>query len=268
MRSGQFHGRRRETVTVAGLTLAETIYTPGHRLPVHAHEQPFFSLLVRGSFREQCHRATRDCVPTSLVFYPEHEPHEEAFGPQGGRAFHVELGASWLDRMRDEGMSYASGSTETLTGRRNLLMARLYTSFLSGGPELGLEEIVLELLAEVTGSHRLGREPRYPPWLDTMLGMLHERCCDGVRISELATEAGVHPVHAARVFRRHFGCSIGEYLQTLRMERARMALADEARPLSAIAFATGFSDQAHFTRRFKEMLGLPPGQYRRLVSQN
>ena len=47
-----------------------------------------------------------------------------------------------------------------------------------------------------------------------------------------------------------------------------MALADEARPLSAIAFATGFSDQAHFTRRFKEMLGLPPGQYRRLVSQN
>jgi AraC-like DNA-binding protein len=71
MRTGEFHGTRRETYRHAGLTMAETEYVPGHHLPEHAHEHPFF--------KEDLKRGSRDCIPTSLVFYPEHEPHEEAF---------------------------------------------------------------------------------------------------------------------------------------------------------------------------------------------
>jgi len=266
MKTGEFHGTRRETHRHAGLTMAETEYIPGHRLPEHAHEHPFFSLLVRGSFREDLKRGSRDCIPTSLVFYPEHEPHEEAFGENGGRSFHVELGSTWLNRMRDEGMAYAAGSSETLTGRRNLLMTRLYAWFLSRGPSITAEEIVLELLAEVTRTTHLGREPSAPAWLERMRELLHARYREVVRVSELADEAGVHPVHAARVFRRHFGCTIGEYVLTLRIEDACAALGDPNESLSMIALATGFSDQAHFTRRFKEATGLPPGAYRRLVN--
>jgi len=266
MGTGEFHGTGRGSVRHAGLTLAESDYGPGHRLPDHAHEHPFFSLLVRGTFREEFHRGTRQCVPTSLVFYPEHEPHREAFGTTGGRAFHVELGSPWLDRMRSEGMVYGSGSSETLTGRLNLLMTQLYTWFLTDGPEVAAEEIVLEMLAHVTPSDDLGSEATPPPWLGRLRDILHARCCEAIRVSDLADEAGVHPVHAARVFRRHHGCTIGEYVRMLRIEQARMALAQEDRPLSSIAFATGFSDQAHFTRRFKELIGMPPGKYRRLVS--
>ena len=123
-RAGEFHGTRRETVRHIGLTFAETEYVPGHRLPEHAHKHPFFSLLLRGTFRERLERGTRDCVPTSLVFYPENEPHREVFGKEGGRSFHVELGSPWIDRLKDRGMTYASGSSETLGGRLNLLMTR------------------------------------------------------------------------------------------------------------------------------------------------
>lgn len=268
MTAGEFHGVRRETIRLAGLTLAETEYRAGHRLPRHAHEQPFFSLLVRGSFLEHHDLGNRECVSTSLVFYPEHEGHEEAFGPRGGRAFHVELGPAWVERMQAEGTTWRSGSSETLKGRRNLLMAKLYAWFLSGGPDVSAEEIVLELLDEVAPTKGVGRESTAPEWLQCIVDLLHDRYCESVRVTDLAELAGVHPVHAARVFRRHLGCTIGEYIRTLRIERARMALADEDRPLSAIAFATGFSDQAHFTRRFKESIGLPPGEYRRLVSGN
>jgi len=265
MRTGEFHGTRRETLRHAGLTMAETEYVPGHILPEHTHEHPFFSLLLRGSFREDLECGSRDCIPTSLVFYPEHEAHEEAFGDHGGRAFHVELGSSWLNRMRDEGMVYASGSSETLTGRRNFLMTRLYALFLSRS-EIAAEEIVLELLAEVAPMSGVGGESVPPPWLDRMREVLHARYREVVRVSELADAAGVHPVHAARVFRKHFGCTIGEYVRTLRIEHACAALGDPDESISKIAFATGFSDQAHFTRRFKEATGLPPGAYRRLVT--
>jgi AraC family transcriptional regulator len=84
-------------------------------------------------------------------------------------------------------------------------------------------------------------------------------------VSDLADEAGVHPVHAARVFRRHHGETITEYVRGLRIEHARRALLEGGRSLSSIAIATGFADQAHFSRRFKQVVGMPPGRYRRLA---
>lgn len=265
MRAGEFHCARRGTQVLDGLTLAESEYAPGRRLDRHAHAHPFFSLLVRGSFRERLEHGQRECVPTSLVFYPEHEPHEEAFGPLGGRAFHVEMGGPWLGRMKAEGMGYASGSVETLTGRLNLLMTRLYVWFLMAGPHVAAEEIVLEMLADVSACEALGHESQAPDWLGRVRDILHVRYRETVAMAELADIAGVHPVHLARVFRRHHGCTVGSYVRTLRIEHARMALADASRSISSIALATGFSDQAHLTRHFKAQIGVPPGTYRRLA---
>lgn len=266
LRSGEFHGARRRTLRHTGLTLADIEYGPRHSLPEHAHEHPFFCLLVRGTFRESLGHRIRRCVPASMVFYPEHEPHREEFGREGGRAFNVELGGTWIERMRTEGMSYRPGSIESLRGRLNVLMARLHVWFLEGGPAIGTEEYVLELLAEVVDSDHYGHERRPPDWLTRMRDMLHERSTESLRVTDLADEVGVHPVHAARVFRRYHGCTIGAYVRMLRVERARTEMADPDRPLASIAFATGFADQAHLTRCFKEFIGLPPGAYRTLLA--
>jgi AraC family transcriptional regulator len=263
--SGEFHGLRRETIRTSDLTFAETTYDPEHRLPPHAHDLPFFSLLVRGSFREVHDGKVRECGPASLVFYPEHEPHREQFGADGGRSFHVELGSSWIERMRDSGSIYHAGSRESLGGRLNLLMVRLHAWFLAREPSLAAEEVVWEMLAEVTSAGHLGGESNAPAWLSRIRDRIHADFRNVLRVHELAEEAGVHPVHAARVFRRHHGCTIAEYVHALRIEHARRSLADVRRSLSGIAHAAGFSDQAHFTRRFKALVGMTPGAYRRLM---
>ncbi len=263
--SGEFHGTRRDSVSLSGLTLAETVYAPGHRLSAHAHAQPFFSLLVAGDFREVHDRGVRHLGPASLVFYPEHEPHRERFGDQGGRGFHVEVGAEWTERMREEGWSYRSGSFECLGTRLNALMVRLHAAFLRGASELDAEEIVLEMLACVTGVDALGEESAPPGWLARLRERLHEGYRSTLRVADLAEEIGVHPVHAGRVFRRHHHMTIAEYVRSLRIEDARRAILDGRRSLSSIALGTGFADQAHFSRCFKEIVGVPPGVYRRLV---
>ncbi len=263
--SGEFHGVRRETVHTSDLTFAETTYDSGHRLPPHAHDLPFFSLLVRGSFSEIHDGRVRECGPASLVFYPEHEPHREVFGTEGGRSFHVELGRTWVERMRERGSTYHSGSRESLGGRLNLLMVRLHAWFLTAGPSVEAEEVVLEMFSEVTTSDRLGAESHPPKWLSHLRDRLHADFRGKIRVFDLAHEAGVHPVHAARVFRKYHGCTIAAYVHTLRIEHARRCLCDERRSLSRIAHSSGFSDQAHFTRRFKALVGLTPGAYRRLM---
>ena len=58
--------------------------------------------------------------------------------------------------------------------------------------------------------------------------------------------------------------AIGEHTWAAAADSA--ALAQTGDSLAAIAYDTGFSDQAHFTRRFKEATGTSPGAYRRLLT--
>jgi methylphosphotriester-DNA--protein-cysteine methyltransferase len=46
--------------------------------------------------------------------------------------------------------------------------------------------------------------------------------------------------------------------------RARELLTRTDLSLSEVAFAVGFADQSHFARRFRQMLGVSPGQFRKL----
>ena len=266
MHAGQFHGDSRDTRTLGGLTLADAAYEPWHRLPKHAHEHAFFSLLLRGSFTEKLDHGGRTCVPTSLVFYPRHEPHSEVFGPQGGRAFNVEFAGDWMSRMRDFGIREPERSQEMRGSRLNWLATRLYAWFLGEGNGVGVEELAVEMLAELAATGASEGERRRPGWLSRVRDELHARYAEVIRVTDLAKDAGVHPVHLARVFRRYHGCTVGQYVQRLRVEHACGALTDSQASLSSIAFETGFSDQAHFTRRFKELTGISPGLYRRLVT--
>ena len=82
-------------------------------------------------------------------------------------------------------------------------------------------------------------------------------------MGEVARDAGVHPVHLARTFRRFFGCTPAEYLRSRRVEQAALLVRVTQRPLAEIALECGFFDQSHLTRAFARVLGVSPAAYRR-----
>jgi AraC family transcriptional regulator len=84
-------------------------------------------------------------------------------------------------------------------------------------------------------------------------------------LSGLAQSVGVHPVTLARAFRHAFGCTVGEYVRSLRIERAAHQLAQTELSLAEIALGAGFSDQSHFSNLFRHHTGLSPSKFRRLV---
>jgi AraC family transcriptional regulator len=84
-------------------------------------------------------------------------------------------------------------------------------------------------------------------------------------LAQLAADAGVHPVHLARVFRRYRGESVGAYARRLKVQRVFEQLAEGERSLAEIAFDAGFTDQSHLTRVVGKVMGRPPGALRRLL---
>jgi AraC family transcriptional regulator len=122
-----------------------------------------------------------------------------------------------------------------------------------------LEQALLEGQS-VTNSGR-----RFPQWLERVRNILEQRFAEPFKLSEIAAEAGVHPVHLAREFRKHYGASVGEYLRRVRIEYACRELMGSNVAVTNIAFAAGFADQSHFSRTFKRLCGTTPGRYRASV---
>lgn len=82
-------------------------------------------------------------------------------------------------------------------------------------------------------------------------------------IDELAAVVRMSPSHFTRSFSRSAGLTPHRYVIQCRVAKARELLATTDLALTDIALNIGFSDQSHFSRRFQELVGVPPGAYRR-----
>jgi AraC family transcriptional regulator len=82
-------------------------------------------------------------------------------------------------------------------------------------------------------------------------------------LEQMAAVARLSSYHFARQFKAATGMPPHEYVITRRVERAKQLLQGGADiSLAEVAAQAGFSDQSQFSRHFKRLLGITPGQFR------
>ncbi|MDK1385887.1 GlxA family transcriptional regulator [Sinorhizobium sp. 8-89] len=79
----------------------------------------------------------------------------------------------------------------------------------------------------------------------------------------MARFAGISPRHLDRLFAQHLRSGFLETYRQTRLRHARRLLEQSPLSISEIAFATGFSSPAHFSRAFKALFDRTPGECRR-----
>jgi AraC family transcriptional regulator len=145
------------------------------------------------------------------------------------------------------------------------LAGRLYREFKQQDQfaTLAIEGLAFEFLAESSRRATCPASGSPPAWLLRVRDLLQSCCTEPFELEKIARDAGVHPVHLIRSFRRHFGTTPADYARTLRVERSRQLLVHSKSPLAEIAVSVGFADQSHFTRTFRRFMGVTPAVYRR-----
>lgn len=262
LRPGRFFGRVVRERRVGGLRFNETEYAPGAHIPRHAHERAYVCLVRRGEYVESFGRRGRECGPQTVAYHPPGEEHDERIRGAEVRSFNVELDAEWLARVGVPPARLAAGEAAP-GGPATWRACALYRDVLVGAADLDLEARTATLARALVGGDDVpARLPRR--WLERVRERLHEDLDRPLRLAELASAAGVHPVHLSAEFRRRAGATVGDYRRTVRVRSACQALAATDRPLAGIASSTGFCDQAHFTRVFKRTTGFTPARYRGL----
>jgi AraC family transcriptional regulator len=265
LKAGEFYGEVSHRQRRQGLVLSTLRHDAPRKIPAHSHELAFFCLLLDGDYREQCDRRIIEYQPFTLVFHPPGLHHRDEIGPRGGRFFSVEAENRWMEALHDYTRPL-DPSPDVHGGEVLWLAMRLYQEHLLGaaGSSLTIESLTGEMLAGALRA-RVPEEKHAPAWLRRVVDYLYAEFDQKITLDALSKEAGVHPVHLSRVFRKFYRQPLGEWVHRLRVLAACRQLRDPEASLADVGAASGFADQSHFTRVFKAITGTTPGAFRAAI---
>lgn len=119
----------------------------------------------------------------------------------------------------------------------------------------------ISLLFERYGARPPTRpEADCPKAVKRAVEFLQAHACDNVSLEDASAASGVGLFHLIRLFQKHIGLTPYAYLTQTRIAKSRQLLRLGA-PVAQVALDVGFADQAHFTKRFKQLTGATPAHY-------
>jgi AraC family transcriptional regulator len=261
LQTGKFYGKTQRRFELGGVVLTEVAHARGRKLPCHTHESAYFGLLLAGSYAEKCAQRAAQYDPFTMGFHPPSLTHSDQVGSCGSRMFCVEMRDAYLSQTRPF-LTAPQFVPDLCASDVTWLGLRLYRSFASQTlGALELEELCGDMLERVSGS-KMSEETARPAWLNRALELLHESFRESLTLEEIAASVSVHPIHLSRVFRKHYGCTMAEFMNRLRVQYACRALASGWSDLAVVASEAGFADQSHLGRIFKSCTGQTPGKFR------
>jgi AraC-like DNA-binding protein len=164
---------------------------------------------------------------------------------------------------------FATGPMRFLRPSPRLDLRALARRLEDASSTLAQEEALAELCTSLHASGALSaaeleQDPPQAVVLRRAREFLAATLAENANLDELAAATQTNKFVLIRYFRKKLGTTPHHYLLQLRIERARNLLARGAAP-AEVAAAVGFADQGHFGRHFKRAVGMPPGEYARLV---
>ncbi len=244
-----------------------------HAFPWHAHDHYAIGVIETGSQTFSC-RGGKHATPAGGLFvvHPD-EPHTgEPASPAGFiyRTFYPTV--ALMARAAEELVGGRSSSpyfsaaviVDPDLARRFVALQR---TLIAEAGTLEGETRLLGALATLIVRHATPQAVIRPPGRERAAvrearAYIAAHYAADLSLSELARLGGLSPFYFARVFRSEVGLPPHAYLESVRIGAAQQLLVRGV-PLAAVAQATGFADQSHFTRRFRRVIGVPPGQYAR-----
>nr|WP_312230128.1 AraC family transcriptional regulator [Pseudomonas sp.] len=154
-----------------------------------------------------------------------------------------------IEQMRELDVSRQFGVREILKGLMLQLIGlvcRLYAE--------PLRQLAESNAAQTSRRDALGRMSEY----------LRRNIADpDLNLKKVAAATYLSPSYLTHWLRKEVGKTFSEMVLERRMHAARNHLLNGSKPVGEVARLCGFADEAYFSRRFRQIHGLPPGQFRR-----
>jgi len=261
---GEFYGQTNTTINLEGITLTDTVYTHD-KVDWHYHKNAYFTFILQGNVIEGNKKEIYNCSAGDLLFHNWQEPHYN-IKPEGfTRGFHIEIEEKWFSEF-DFKTKDLQGSIKIADPDLKFLLYKIFreTKENESSTLLSVQTLLLETLSKMI-HHQKNDSQKKPNWVSELNNILNDQFSDSLSLDYLSKQLHIHPVHLFRDFSKYFNSGLGEYIRKIKIQKSLELISQKKLDLTAIAFECGFSDQSHFTRCFKEINGITPSQYRKIL---
>lgn len=250
-------------------------YFPGWRLSETASEGHILVLVSEGTWHIRRRASELIAGPGSVVYIPPRCPYEmEAHGQVEVRwlQFDVLIQRGWgafslLDRIPELPQHLS------IPERAPLLLQiadRIVDGWHNPQRESALfcQAYLLELLAQLFACVHEGQgvaSSGPAPALHRARHFIELHVTNKVDLDAVSRHCGLSKFHLVRMFKEAFGTTPIQYQLGLRIEQAKRLLASRHLTINDVAHQVGYDSVSSFTRAFRRVVGISPGNYRRVV---
>jgi AraC-like DNA-binding protein len=255
-----------------GVTLMNAHFQE-HAFERHSHETYSIGLTHAGVQTFNCGGTFHASLPGDLILFNPDQAHDGKRGAPEGFGYSIlYVPETVVADCADEEAGIVLPRHFRQPVVRDGVVARQFAQAVAAlnqpGESLRAEELTRQVLAAILIRHGEAGARRVEPRAaggDRMARVrdhLQAHYADDVNVQTLAAIAGLSRAHLTRAFARHFGVPPHIYLNAVRIRKAQESMLAGG-SLADVAADCGFTDQSHFSRRFKGALGVTPAQWLR-----
>jgi len=110
--------------------------------------------------------------------------------------------------------------------------------------------------------HKLRQHDGISSPIQACCAYIELHAAETITLKQLASEAGYTEYYLTRKFKQETGMSVSQYIQEVRLRKAKELLRATTLPIQDIADKLGYSGSSRFIRLFRAGTGMTPGEYR------
>lgn len=99
--------------------------------------------------------------------------------------------------------------------------------------------------------------------IDKMVLFIAKNYSNGIKVTDVGKEVGLHPDYANNIFKKAFNTTISEYIITEKILHAQRLLIMEDKSITDIVYDSGFNSISCFNSAFMKINGCTPREYRK-----
>ena len=225
------------------------------------HSHPFFELIffLEGKANIDAGEESVNVLGFDVVIYPPGLEHAE----------HLDLGRRqeiiclWADTGPTPSFDHAIKLMDE-RGTLRALFEMAYAEFTANRPcSTDLIACYLQAIFLQVRQHFSEPSREASTLVERSLGFIHEHYARDFDIDGLASQVAVSPSYLFRLFKKKMQVTPMHYRNIVRIDKAKLLLADQALTVDAVAERVGFEDPKYFARVFRDLVGMSPSAYRK-----
>ncbi len=260
LKAGTFTGETLSSQVLDGYILSITEHDQNLDVPKHEHEHSYISLLLHGFYNEETSVTDHSIIPGMSLFRPSDYEHKNEIGPSQSLCFNLEIKKNIF-----EGELKSVNDTYIKFEHNSLEVIRMFLAYKRSFSKELLNLIIEENTYLLFSRGKISDRTERTQWVKKIKKQVQLNPELKYTIDQVANALHLHPIYFVRKFKELTGYTFGEFLIRNRLGKAIDLIHHSNKKLTTVALESGFYDQSHFIRHFKEAFSITPSDYIEII---